>query len=65
MVTHDITASPYTSVFARRRPRHRWEDSIEIGFKEIGWDGVDWFNVAQHSHTWWAGVEMVMNHWVL
>jgi hypothetical protein len=23
------------------RPRHRWEDSIRIDLKEIGWEGVD------------------------
>jgi hypothetical protein len=21
--------------------RHRWEDNIEIGFKELKWEGVD------------------------
>jgi hypothetical protein len=26
------------------RPRRRWVDSIELGFREtgIGWEGVDW-----------------------
>jgi hypothetical protein len=23
------------------RPRHRWEDNIEINLREIGWSGMD------------------------
>jgi hypothetical protein len=29
------------------RPRHRWEDTIRIDPREIGWDGVDWMHLAQ------------------
>jgi hypothetical protein len=29
------------------RPRHRWEDSIEINLQEIGWWGIDWIDLAQ------------------
>jgi hypothetical protein len=25
------------------RPRRRWEDTIRMGFREIGGEGVDWF----------------------
>jgi hypothetical protein len=28
------------------RPRRRWEDNIKICFKEIGFEGVGWINVA-------------------
>jgi hypothetical protein len=28
------------------RPRRRWEDNIKIDFKEAGWLGMDWINVA-------------------
>jgi len=24
------------------RPRRRWNNNIETGLKEIGWEGVDW-----------------------
>jgi hypothetical protein len=24
-----------------------WVDSIKMDLKEIGWDGVDWINLAQ------------------
>jgi hypothetical protein len=29
------------------RPRHRWEDGIRMNLKEIGWENVDWIQLAQ------------------
>jgi hypothetical protein len=29
------------------RQRHRWVDNIKMDLREIGWDGRDWFNLAQ------------------
>jgi hypothetical protein len=29
------------------RPRRRWVDSIKMDLKEIGWDGMDWIELAQ------------------
>jgi hypothetical protein len=29
------------------RPRRRWVDNIRMHLGEIGWDGVDWIDVAQ------------------
>jgi hypothetical protein len=29
------------------RPRHRWEDSIRMDLREIGWEGVNWMHQAQ------------------
>jgi hypothetical protein len=29
------------------RPRHRWVDNINMDLGEIGWDGVDWIDMAQ------------------
>jgi hypothetical protein len=29
------------------RRRHRWVDDIKIDLREIGWDGVDWIDLAQ------------------
>ena len=29
------------------KTRYIWEDNIKMGLKEIGWEGVDWINVAQ------------------
>jgi hypothetical protein len=29
------------------RPRRKWVDNIKMDLREIGWDGVDWIDVAQ------------------
>jgi hypothetical protein len=39
------------------RPRRRLVDNIKIYLKEIGWDGMDWIDLAQ----WRAVVNTVMN----
>jgi hypothetical protein len=28
------------------RPRRRWVDNIKIDLREIGWDGMDWIELA-------------------
>jgi hypothetical protein len=28
------------------RPRRRWVDNIKMDLREIGWDGVDWMDMA-------------------
>jgi hypothetical protein len=52
-----------------------WENQKEIGhwedrdvggwtimdLKEIGWDGVDWIDMAQDMDQWRAVVNMVLN----
>jgi hypothetical protein len=30
------------------RTRRRWVDSIKMDFKEIGWGGMDWIDLAQN-----------------
>jgi len=42
------------------RPRRSWEDDI----REIGWEGVDWMNLARDRDHWWALVDTVMNLWI-
>jgi hypothetical protein len=46
------------------RPRCRWVDNIKMDLREIGWDGVDWIELAQDIYQWWALMNMVMNLWV-
>jgi hypothetical protein len=29
------------------RPRRRWVDNIKMDLREIGWDGVDWMDMAE------------------
>jgi hypothetical protein len=43
------------------RPRHGWEDNIKMDFREVGWGGVDWIDLAQDRDRWWAVVCTVMN----
>jgi hypothetical protein len=43
------------------RPRRRWVDNIKTDLREIGWDGVDWIDLAQNRDQWRALVNMVMN----
>jgi hypothetical protein len=39
-----------------KRPlgRRRWEDNIKMDFREIGWGGMDWIDLAQDSDQWRA-----------
>jgi hypothetical protein len=43
------------------RPRRRWVDYIKMDLREIGWDGVDWIELAQDRDQWRALVNTVMN----
>ena len=46
------------------RPRHRWEDNINMDLKEVGSEVMDWIELAQDRDRWWALVNAVMNLWV-
>jgi hypothetical protein len=35
------------------RQRSRWVDHITIDFKERGWDGMDWIDLAQDRDRVW------------
>jgi hypothetical protein len=43
------------------RPRRRWVDNIKMDLTEIGWDGMDWIDLAQDRDRWRALVTTVMN----
>jgi hypothetical protein len=44
------------------RPRHRWVDNIKMDPREIGWDGMDWIELAQEDRDQWrALVNTVLN----
>jgi hypothetical protein len=36
-------------------------DNIKMDLREIGWDGVDWMDLAQDREQWRPLVNMVMN----
>jgi hypothetical protein len=44
-----------------RRPRCRSVDNIKMDLREIGWDGMDWIELAQDRDQWRALVNTVMN----
>jgi hypothetical protein len=43
------------------RPRRRYVDNIKMDRREIGWDGMDWIDLAQNRDHWRALVNTVMN----
>jgi hypothetical protein len=44
-----------------RRPRRRWVDNIKMDLREIGWDGMDWIDLAQDRDQWRAFVNTAIN----
>jgi hypothetical protein len=49
-----------------QKERDYWEDqdNIKMDLREIGWNGVDWLDMAQDRDHWRALVNMVLNLWV-
>jgi hypothetical protein len=43
------------------RPRRRWADNVKMDLREIGWDGVDWMDMAQDRDQRRARVNTVLN----
>jgi hypothetical protein len=43
------------------RPRHRWVNNIKMDLREVGWDVVDWIDMAQDRDQWRALVSTVLN----
>jgi hypothetical protein len=43
------------------RPGHWWVDNNKIDLREIGWDDMDWIDLAQDRDHWRTLVNMVMN----
>jgi len=42
------------------RPRRRWEDNIKMDHQEVGYEGLDWIELAQDRDRWRAVVNAVM-----
>jgi len=43
------------------RPRRRWEDNIKKYLQEVGYEGMDFIDLAQDRDRWRAFVNVVMN----
>jgi hypothetical protein len=46
-----------------RRPRGRWMDNFKMELREIGWDGIDWIDLASNRDHWRVLENMVMKAW--
>jgi hypothetical protein len=44
--------------------RCRWEGNVNIGLKGMGWERVDWINLAQDVDKSQAIVKTVMTPWI-
>jgi hypothetical protein len=61
---HNFYSSPKIVRLLRRMWR-RSEDEIKIDLREIGWEGVEWIQLAEDRDQWNALVNAVMNLLVL
>jgi hypothetical protein len=43
------------------RPRQRWEDNTGLDHGELGWEGVDWIQLAKDRDELQAAINKVMN----
>jgi hypothetical protein len=43
------------------RSRRKWGDNIKMDLREIGWDCVDWIDMAQGRDQWRTLVNMALN----
>jgi len=48
------------------RPRRRWENrsNIKMYLQEVGWEGMNWIDLAQDRNRWRTFVNAVMSPWV-
>jgi hypothetical protein len=44
-----------------RRARRKWVDNIKMDLGEIGWDDMDWIDLAQHKDQWRVLLKTVIN----
>jgi hypothetical protein len=43
------------------RPRHRLVDNIKMDLGEIGWDDIDWIELAEDRDQWRVLMNTIMN----
>jgi hypothetical protein len=58
---YKILVRRYEGRRALGRPRRRWDDSIKMGLREVGWEVIDWIELAQVRDRWRAVVNAAMN----
>ena len=43
------------------RPRRRWEDTVKMDLREVGYEPIDWITLAENRYQWRAYVRATMN----
>ena len=46
------------------RPRRKWKNNIKMDLQEVGYEGMDWIDVAQDRDRWRTLANVVMKLWV-
>jgi hypothetical protein len=46
------------------RPRRKWEGNIKMDLQDVGFEAMDWIELAQDRDRWRAYVNAAMNHQV-
>ena len=44
------------------RPRRGWEGNIKVDLQKVGFEGMDWIDVAQGMESWLAIVNTIMDN---
>jgi hypothetical protein len=51
LLNHSHTFTKYINIFyilcQKERPKRMWVDNTKMDLREIGWDGMDWIDLAQ------------------
>ena len=42
------------------RPRRRWQENAKMYLLEVGWEGMNWTDLAQDKYKWRALVNALM-----
>ena len=40
------------------RPKRTWKDNIKIDLQEVGWEGMDWIDLAHDRDRWRANLRV-------
>jgi hypothetical protein len=66
--THGEKRNPYMILVRKPegkrqlgRPKRKWEDNIKMDLREVGWNGMNWIDLAQDKDQWRALVNTVIN----
>jgi hypothetical protein len=44
-----------------RSLRNTWEDNVKVDLREVGWESMEWINLAQDNNKWRVVLNAVMD----